>query len=133
MAFRNQATAEKSKDYILKNLNKELDVLVETSTLTISKAINAILINVIVLLIIILIISLILLTYFGIISYQSAVGVFLIWSISLFILTIMVSLYLQSYIKKKLQGSAKIFYNYVSSEEALDLLNKTASVYLGAL
>jgi hypothetical protein len=130
MTYRNQQTAEESKDYILNKLNKQLDTLVDVTTVTLSKSINAILINIIVLLIVILVISLMLLAYFKIISFRTAVGVFIIWVLSLFILAIMISIYLASYTRKRLKVSSEIFYNYVSSEDALDLINETAAVYL---
>ena len=130
MSYRTQPIAEESKDYILENVVEKSNKLAEVASSTIINSVFALVINVVVLLILILIISLICLTYFRVISLQKAAIVFTVWSVIIIVLGIVVTTYIEMYVKKRLETTSNIFTNYIASEDALLLVNEAATVYL---
>jgi glucan phosphoethanolaminetransferase (alkaline phosphatase superfamily) len=129
MSVTSPATAEMSKDYILDQIYRSTNRLVEVSTGTIRDATYAIAVNVFVLLILLLVLMLIVLVMLDILTTEKAFTMFMFGFILLLVLVMSFMVFISYYTERQLRSVRRIYDNFISSERFLEIIDQTAATY----
>ena len=124
-----QSEAETSKDAILQQLRASTHTLEDIVADSIGNSAMAIAVIVVILMLTLIIISLAIFVYLGVITGEKSLIALFLSSVYIVAVSTMLVRYVTEYVLKSARATGDVFNNYVSSEDAVETINGTATTY----